>query len=243
MAYIKTRKRYDIKYYEMNTNLKLRESMFLLFLQDAASENAEINGFGYSWCVKNNYGWFLLKYRIELSEYPSDLDYIEIETESRGAAKLFAYRDFTIYSPSGSIIGRVASCWGLIDMATKTMIIPQKASPEFQPFNKTENDLSYNKINVPEQCDYEKTFEVRFDDVDVNHHANNSNYIAWALETLPHEFRNKHSLKNADILLKKDISMGETVISQASVNNTQSIHVVKNKSTGEDLGLLCIDWD
>ena len=87
---IKTRKRYKLQYYEMNTAQRLKESILLLFLQDIASDNAETNGFGYNWCLKHNLGWFLLKYRIELSQYPQNIDYIEIETESRGANRFFA---------------------------------------------------------------------------------------------------------------------------------------------------------
>ena len=242
-TFVKTRKRYPINYYELNTNLKLKESMFMLFLQDAATVNAEDNGFGYTWCEANNYGWFLLKYRIELEHYPQKYDYIEIETESRGASKLFAFRDFTIYNPENEIIGRVASCWALIDMNTKSMIAPIKAKDDFQIFEKREDDLVYNKIRTPEEFGYEKTFEVRFDELDVNHHANNSNYISWALETLPYDFRHKYSLKNLDIQIKKDISLGETVISKVSVDNLHTIHSVVNQSTGDELALLSIDWE
>ena len=59
MEFIKTRKKYTINYYELNTNSQLKESMLMLFLQDAATVNAEANGFGYSWTEANNLGWFL----------------------------------------------------------------------------------------------------------------------------------------------------------------------------------------
>ncbi len=241
--YIKTRKRYTINYYELNTNLRLKEFMFMLFLQDAATVNAEKNGFGYTWCEENNLGWFLIKYRIELEHYPEDMEYIEIETVCRGASRLFANRDFTIYNPSGEIIGRVASLWALVDMDTKTMIAPQKAKEDFQVFEKREDDLSYKKIKQLEKFDYEKIFDVRFDDLDVNHHANNSNYISWALEALPYEYRMNHSLKNLDIQLKKDISLGQTVVSRATINGLNSIHAVLNQTTGDELGLLEIEWE
>lgn len=244
MEFVKTRKRYPINYYELNTNYSLKESIFMLFLQDAATENAEINGFGYSWTEKNNYGWFLLKYRIELSEYPKKMDYIEIETESRGAAKLFAFRNFSVYSPDNTLIGRVASCWALIDMNTKSMIIPQKTDVCLPTYEKQDNDLQFNKIILPAEYDYEKSFGVRYDDLDVNHHANNSNYIAWALETLPYQFRMDLTIKNIDIQIKKDISLGETVLSKVKINKdlNQTQHLIQNKDTKEDLGLLCIDW-
>ena len=239
---IKTRKRYNLQYYEMNTAQRLKESILLLFLQDIASDNAETNGFGYNWCLEHNLGWFLLKYRIELSQYPQNINYIEIETESRGANRLFAYRDFDIYTPDNNLIGRVASCWGLVDMSTKSMVAPQIINPEFESFEKRDTDLKFYKIQLPKDFDYEKIYEVRYDDLDLNHHANNSNYISWALETLPYDFRNNNTVSNIDILLKNDTTAGETIIAQTKINDFQTIHVIKNKSDNTDLAYLNIEW-
>jgi len=243
MVPIKTRKKYKISHYELNTNSVLKESMFMLFLQDIATENAEINGFGYTWTSENNLGWFLLKYRIELSYYPKNFDYIEIETMSRGINKLFAMREFTIYSPNGETIGKVMSTWALIDMNTKSMVSPLKISSNFGIYEKREDDLTFNKIHMPEIYNYEKSFDVRFDDLDINHHANNTNYISWALESLPYEYRKEHSIKNLDIQLKKDISIGETVLSKAHMDKNHTIHLIQNKNTGDELGIISIDWD
>ena len=239
---IKTRKRYNLQYYEMNTAQRLKESILLLFLQDIASDNAETNKFGYNWCLEHNLGWFLLKYRIELSQYPQNIDYIEIETESRGANRLFAYRDFDIYAPDNTLIGRVASCWGLVDMSTKSMVAPQIINPEFESFEKRDTDLKFNKIQLPKNFDYEKIYEVRYDDLDLNHHANNSNYISWALETLPYDFRNNNTVSNIDILLKNDTTAGEIIIAQTKINNFQTVHVIKNKADNTDLAHLNIEW-
>ena len=239
---IKTRKRYNLQYYEMNTAQRLKESILLLFLQDIASDNAETNEFGYNWCLEHNLGWFLLKYRIELSEYPQNIEYIEIETESRGANRLFAYRDFDIYTPDNNLIGRVTSCWGLVDMSTKSMVAPQIINPEFESFEKRDTDLKFNKIQLPKNFDYEKIYEVRYDDLDLNHHANNSNYISWALETLPYDFRNNNTVSNIDILLKNDTTAGEIIIAQTKINNFQTIHVIKNKADNTDLAHLNIEW-
>ena len=239
---IKTRKRYNLQYYEMNTAQRLKESILLLFLQDIASDNAETNGFGYNWCLEHSLGWFLLKYRIELSQYPQNIDYIEIETKSRGANRLFAYRDFDIYTPDNNLIGRVTSCWGLVDMSTKSMVAPQIINPEFESFEKRDTDLKFYKIQLPKDFDYEKIYEVRYDDLDLNHHANNSNYISWALETLPYDFRNNNTVSNVDILLKNDTTAGETIIAQTKINDFQTIHVIKNKADNTDLAYLNIEW-
>ena len=127
-------------------------------------------------------------------------------------------------------------------MSTKSMVAPQVINPEFESFEKRDTDLKFNKIQLPNNFDYEKIYEVRYDDLDLNHHANNSNYIAWALETLPYDFRNRNTISNVDILLKNDTTAGEIIIAQTKINDFQTIHVIKNKTDNTDLAHLNIEW-
>lgn len=239
-----TRKKYPVNIYDLNSEHKLKERTLLTYLQDIATVNADEIGFGYDWLCPNHYGWFLLKYRIELTQYPKNMDYIEIESYSRGAAKLFAFRDFIIYSPDNEIIGKVASCWSLIDMQTKSMLPIQKCTELMQAFEKKDDDLAFNKIQIPESFTNEKEFEVRYDELDVNGHANNTNYITWALEALPIDFRTKYDIQNVDMQFKKEIKYGEKFISKVFIDEElkQSVHILQKKETQEDMCNICINW-
>ena len=103
--------------------------------------------------------------------------------------------------------------------------------------------MKFNKIPSITNVDYEEEFKVRYADIDVNMHANNSNYIIWALEPLPYEFRKEHQLKNVDIIFKKEIRYDEKFVSkiQMAENNT-TLHVIKNASTNDDLCLIKCEW-
>ncbi len=189
---------YPIAYYDVDLNMVLKPSALLNFLQDAATINAEMHGFGYSFTHPKNYGWFLIKYKMEFDEYPQNLDDILIKTDPRGVSKIIANRDFEIWtSDNKKRLGRVVSNWMMIDLNTKN---------------------------------------------DVNQHVNNANYIIWAFETLPFEFKSKHKLKSLDIVYKKEIQFGHKIISQTQIDETTSTHVVKNATTGEDLCLIKALW-
>ena len=82
-------------------------------------------------------------------------------------------------------------------------------------FIPNENDLKYDKIPPLTNIDFEEEFKVRYNDIDVNMHANNGNYIVWALEALGWEFQSKHKLKSLDMSFKKEIKSGERLISKA----------------------------
>jgi len=233
-----------IRYSEMDCDLVLKPSALLQFLQDLASDNAENLGFGYSYIVKNNLAWFLLKYRIEFDDYPEGIYDLTIKTEPRGYNKIFAFRDFYI-NHGNKQIGKASSTWALVDLDTKSMASASEVladNPYMVLHEKREDDLSYGKIRLPEKFDIEKIFEVRFDDLDVNKHVNNANYIVWAFEPLDFEFRRSHKLKTIDMNFKKEIKYGSKVLSQVSINGTNTIHAVKNAETGEELCIMSAEW-
>lgn len=236
---------YQLKYYEMDFRMVLKPSALLNFLQDMATVNAEMLGFGYSFTHPKNYGWFLIKYRLEFDDYPTELDEIIIKTEARGISKIIASRDFEIWtSDSKRRLGRATSNWMMIDLSNKS-IIPLSKMVNFMPaLEKRESDLSFEKISAPENINYENTFEIRYDDIDVNQHVNNANYVVWAFETLPYEFKSKYKMKTLDIVYKKEIAFGNSVISQVELDeeNKISVHAVKNAETGDDLCLLKVTW-
>lgn len=239
-------KEYEIKYYEQNVNGDLKESALLNFLQDIATLSAESLGFGPTFVFSNNYAWVVLKYHIEIYKELRNLTSITIKTEPRGTSKLYAFRDFEVYTPDGKCSAKAVSTWALIDMESRRILPASKLLPMMKPYEKRDTDLEYEKIDSVCAPSYEKVFDVRFDDIDVNHHANNSNYIVWALETIPSKYRLKYTPASVDIKYKKEISLGGKVHSCTSVvhNDTgfETMHVIKDNETHDELSLLHIKW-
>ena len=233
----------NIGYSDVNFDKSLKLSSLLDFFQDIASVNAEKFGFGYSFLYPKNYIWVLLKYRIEFLEYPTENKILTLKTESRGCNKLFAYRNFELYKQN-KIIARASSVWGILDFETKEMQNAQDILLKIKYMDKfiaDKNDLKYSKIPSLTNIDYKDEFKVRYNDIDVNSHANNSNYIIWGLEPIPLEFRKCHKLKNIDIHFKKEIKYGEKLTSEVQIINCSTIHAIKN-AQGENLCLIKCEW-
>ena len=132
-----------------------------------------------------------------------------------------------------------------MDLKTKSManVADVLADNQYMVQNeKRDDDLNYGKIRLPEKFDIEKIFEIRFDDLDVNKHVNNANYIVWAIEPLDFDFRRTHKLKTVDMMFKKEIQYGNSILSQVAINGNTTIHAVKNAKTGEELCLVNAEW-
>ena len=234
-----------VKYSEMDYRLSLKPSALLNFLQDMASQNAENLGFGYSYIEKRRLCWFLLKYHMEFLDYPVSVYDLTIKTEPRGYLKQFAFRDFELCQGQ-KCLAKIISTWSLVDMNSKSIVPIEKAlegNPNMPKFEKREGDLSFQKIMPLEKADIEKVFEIRYDDIDVNCHANNCNYIIWAFEPLSFDFKTSRHLKILDMVFKKEIKYGSKVLSKIQfVNQNQTVHLLQNVDSGEDLCTINAIW-
>ncbi|MBQ9246792.1 hypothetical protein IJ182_11070 [bacterium] len=237
-------KNVNVRYSEMDFDKSLKPYSLLNYFQDIASDNAESLGFGYSYITPKNLMWVLIKYRIEFDEYPTDNEMIILRTQPRGYNKIFAYRNFEILSGNKRLV-RASSAWSLVKSNDMSIVSIDSAinSPYLSKFKQSEDDLSYSKIPIITKVDFQKEFEVRYNDIDVNHHANNGNYIVWALEPLSFDFRINHRLKTIDMVYKKEIKFGEKLISQVQfLDEITTIHTLKHSITNEDLCMLKCEW-
>ena len=233
-----------VKYSEIDQNLAMKPFALLNFLQDIASKNAEDWGFGYSYIHPRNYAWFLIKYRMEFEDYPFDVQELILKTEPRGYNKLFAFRDFELFS-GNTLLGRMHSMWSIVDIESRSMIPVSTVfenNPKMVQFEKREDDLAFAKIPAITNPTFEKEFEVRYNDLDVNGHANNGNYIVWAFEPLSYEFKDTHRIKTLDMIYKKEAKFGEKLVSQIEFKDENTtIHRLQNHN-GEDLFQLQCTW-
>lgn len=234
----------NLKYSELDHNLALKPYSLLNFLQDIASENAEKFGFGYSFVSSRNYAWFLIKYRMEFENYPVNIQNLILKTQPRGYNKLFAYRDFELYD-NETLLGRISSVWTMVDLESRNPVLIANVidnNTYMQSFVKREDDLTFARLKPIQDIQFVKEFEVRYNDIDVNGHANNGNYIIWALEPLSIEFRSAHKIKTLDMMFKKEIKYGEKIIVEvAFLDDKTTAHTIKNMC-GDEICLVQCFW-
>ena len=222
---------------------RIKPVLFFNHMQELAASAIEKYDIRYGWeeLLKKGLAWFLIKYRVEFDSFPTDVNKIKVVTESRGCRRMNAFRDFEVFDEiSGERILRASSCWFVVDINNKSVVNIQKEFPEFLHYEDREDDLQFQKFKAFEVADSEKTFHVRYDDLDINNHVNNTVYITWALEALDCEYRKSHNIKAMDIYFKHEIGYGEDVISQVKYDNENNVteHIIKNAKTGEELCLL-----
>ena len=245
MQHLISEENIPIRYSDTDCNGCLKPFSLLNFFQDLAADSAERLGFGYSTIYPQNLMWVLLKYRIEFIHYPVHVKQLSIKTQPRGYNRMFAYRNFEVYA-DGTLCARASSVWALVH--SKTLDIAHvgevlAGNENMIKFVPGETDLKFSKIPPLTQTDYQATFTVRYNDIDVNMHANNGNYIVWAIEPLPYEWKHEKKLKNIDIVFKKEIKCGEQLTSKVQKQDDHhTLHTLIHTKTQEELCAVKCEW-
>ena len=181
----------DLQQVDFQTNIKL--SMLGDLLLTTAGMNADDNGFGFKDLQKNNYGWVLIRWAIEMKRYPLQYEKISIQTWVEDVNRAFTTRNFNIFNENGEIIGSAASNWMGLDTETRKPIDLAsleglKAKANHEP-GLIEKSARLSKVNA----DITDSFTVRYNDIDINRHVNSIRYIQWITNLFPLDtFREKY---------------------------------------------------
>jgi len=238
---------YPVSVFEKDSQYLIKPPTILNFMQDLAADSITIydERFGFDGLLAKGQGWFLIRYRIEFDDYDKDVKELKVKTESRGCQRMTAYRDFEVLdNKTGARILRAASSWFIVDLSKKSVVNISQTYPDFLKFEKREDDIELRKLKPVLEFDAEKRFHVRYDDLDINRHVNNTVYVGWALEALDYDFRVSHRLKSIDIYFKHEVSYGEDVLSCVKYDRENCVteHLIKHAQTGDELCLLRAEY-
>lgn len=149
----------------------------------------------------------LLYWKVKVFKRPCWDTEIVVKTWGRDFSKVSCWRDFEAYNNEGEKILIASTEWVLIDAKKLSLMrITEELVNAYGIVEKKvfEEELS-GKIIEPEsmQKAYEYTSTRR--DIDINHHVNNVNYLAFAYDAFPKQINT--SFNNIEIYYKKQVKL------------------------------------
>ena len=237
----KFEKEFQIRSYECDKDGFLRILTLMNILQDAADSSATLLGFGFDFCIQNKLAWVGTNYHILINRLPLVHEKIKIITWPSGENKFMALRDFIITDESGAEIIKATSQWVLIDAVRKRPISLKQYLPDYMYIDERILGTEFSKLSDVNNISFEKEFESRFDDIDLNHHVNNGIYPLWASEALPKDFHEQHLPSEIEISYKKECLAGQKVSVKTQIDCLQTLHAVSTLD-GLDLARVRILW-
>ena len=209
---------------DMNGHIKLPD-VILLSLQVSGMQSIELGVSDKDVLEQYNLVWIITDYDIDVVRLPQFAEEITIETEALTYNRLFCYRRFTIYDEAGQEIIRMVATFVLMDRDSRKVrpVEPEIVAPYQSEFSK-------KLLRGPKYAELEeaisKDYHVRFYDLDMNGHVNNSKYLDWIFEVMGAEFLMKHIPKKINLKYVKEVRPGGMITSSYELNQLESNHQV-----------------
>jgi acyl-ACP thioesterase len=231
---------YFIHYYDSDLKKRASTSSLLRFFEDIAILHSEDVKLGVDYYSENHVGWVLYKWDIKIKRYPEFKETIRVRTEPLYIKNFQAYRYFEIIDSKGNTIATANSMWLFLNADTKKPTkVPENIFKGYGIDKNKMTELEFGEINDLTKTDAEKEFDIRYIDIDTNHHVNNIRYVEWALEMIPPDVKEKYTLNHLLVNYKKEAVYGKNIISSIGIEkgdkNLKCIHRI---SSGEIL--LCM---
>lgn len=223
---------------DMNGHVKLPD-VILLSLQVSGMQSIELGVSDKAILEDYNLVWIITDYDIEVVRLPRFAEEITIETEALSYNRLFCYRRFTIYDEAGQEIIRMLATFVLMDRDSRKVhaVEPDIVAPYQSDFDKKLiRGPKYANLEEPISKDY----HVRFYDLDMNGHVNNSKYLDWIFEVMGADFLTKYIPKKINLKYVKEVRPGGVITSAVERTGLESQHEIT--SDGATNAQAIITW-
>lgn len=223
---------------DMNGHIKLPD-VILLSLQVSGMQSIELGVSDKTILEDYNLVWIITDYDIEVARLPRFAEEITIETEALSYNRLFCYRRFTIYDEVGQELIHMMATFVLMDRNSRKVhaVEPEIVAPYQSEFDKKLiRGPKYESLEEPISKDY----HIRFYDLDMNGHVNNSKYLDWIFEVMGADFLTRYIPKKINLKYVKEVRPGGVITSAVERTGLESKHEIT--SDGSTNAQAIITW-
>lgn len=178
---------------EVDVHGDCRPAALLSFFQDLATDHAAALHMDRDYLMADYHAiWMLVRVWYRLSRPLRMGEEVTIRTWHRGAGGLIVYRDFDLYV-DGVPVGEAVSAWVVADVESRKMLRPGSVQNiAMSPVPDTVKDKQLRLIRAPKDRRFIYTKTIRFSDLDINGHMNNTKYADVMLDALtPEELKDR----------------------------------------------------
>lgn len=177
-------------------------------LQDAAGEHAAQLGFGWDNLDATGCLWVLSKVKIRFDKPLNKPCQFTLYTWPLSPRRFFAERCFVALDDDGTQLFAATTIWLVIDRDSRKILSSDRLAQIYDcDFDNAHCDVApdFERIRRDDGFAFAYDKTVRRSDLDVNRHANNTNYVNYALDALSPE----ESVAEMEIVYQKELVLGD----------------------------------
>lgn len=237
---------FKITAFDVDANNRLKINRLFDYFQDAASNDAERLGFGYSEFVPKGLFWVLSWIKIEFHHYPQFMDEVKIQTWGKKQHKLHSMRDFIFLNNNDEVIIRGTSAWLLLDSKSMRPKVLTQLYPNLKMLDTKDAliDLPV-KIHLAEKLESLFSKKIAYSDIDLNRHTNNAKYVEMMFDCFDQEFHREHTVRTLTLTFNTETKFGDEIELYKGEIDSNSLHCCiegKNKLSNNTVFRALIEW-
>jgi acyl-ACP thioesterase len=235
---------YEILSYECDFKGRLHPLTVFNYMQELASNQANRLGFSVQALMKQNMTWVLSRIHLKIDNILCWQEKFIGRTWPSGIQGRFALRDFQFLNSDGKTIGSATSSWIIIDIEKRKPVKLEEII-DIESYSSGERALADEFDPLPglDSFENEKKFEVRYSDLDINHHVNHVAYIDWALESVPQAILLRKYPKEIEVGYRREVFYNDVVISRSSqLDESIFLHQIFSAKDEQEIARLRTTW-
>lgn len=203
--------------------------LFLAYCLNLSGKQSSLLGVSDAYVLeKYHLVWIITDHEISINRMPRLHDKITIETEALSYNKFFCYRQFTIYDDNGDIMLTIVTHFALMNPDTRKVApVPDDVVSAYQ--SEFIKKLRRAAKMLPLEEAIAKDYNIRYYDIDLNGHVNNSKYLDWIYDVMGFDFLQHHRPKQIQLKYVKEVAPGGTISSRYHLEGLTSRHEITSE--------------
>ena len=241
------KKEYEVTYRDTDARGECFLTSYMSFMADCGLSQDEQFGFYISDMVKENHTWMLVDYEITIYKYAKYKEKLKVITYIEGMNKFYGVRCFKVYDEKEELILEGKTLVILVDSIRRRPLSILEEHYKAYGLDERNPSIGRNKLKLSkcDRVDFEKEFNVRYSDIDLNLHVGNIVYLGWILETMPFDIMKNYKINSVKIKYQKEITYGDKIKVKSKIDNKDDKIISKHEiinASDEIIALLETNW-
>jgi acyl-ACP thioesterase len=213
---------------------------------EAAINHAQELGLDLADIAGDHLTWVISRLYIEIIRFPFWREKIWVHTWPVDSYGKFAIRDFEFFDRKGNKIASGTSSNMLMNTITRRSVDPRPYLSKIARTDIRALDYDFPELEAVKEADEavgKASITVRRSDLDINGHVNASQYLAWALESVPEDYYGGHRLRGFEIAYRAETFHRDAVLSESYFGSEgEMLHRISRKKDGRELSRCRSKW-
>ena len=172
----------------------LLPSKILFMMQEVAGNHFSLLAMDYETLAQRGLFWAITRNKVQITRLPVRGEKIRLETWPMPTTRVAYPRSIVAYDEDGNEVFRSITLWVLMDLGSRSMVLPGKSGIEVAGTLRG-NELT-SPLGLPAKAlANRRSRSVCFTDLDRNGHMNNTKYLDWIYDLLPTAFHTNHTIR------------------------------------------------